>query len=389
VPLWNGAEQHSGSGRSAVGAGMHRAGMTRSAMWWRSGGPAERRGVPRAVPGALLDFHRRLPGYAPSPLIELPGAAARLGVGQVLVKDESDRFGLPAFKMLGASWAVARVAHDRIGDGELALSADALRRRLGSAGVELRLFTATAGNHGRSVARTARLLGASARVWTPAETPGHLRAAIAAEGAEVVVVPGDYDDAVRHATEAAAADDGATLVQDTAESAEEIVPARIVEGYATLLHEIRAKLGRDPDVIAVPTGVGSLALAVATYSDAAMLTVESVTAACMLAGLRTGERRTVPTGSTVLAGLNAGTVSGAAWPVLRERVAAAVAVTDDAALAAARELHGAGVRAGPCGGASLAGVGEALAEPAVRAALGVGRKSCVVVLSTDGSPPEA
>jgi diaminopropionate ammonia-lyase len=340
--------------------------MAISPVWWR---PDARRGPAAPIPHAVLDFHRCLPGYAPTPLVELPDVAARLQVGRVLVKDESDRFGLPAFKMLGASWAAAQ----------------AIRHRKGA---EVWLLTATAGNHGRAVARAARLFGVPAGVWMPATTPAHLRAAIEAEGAATVVVDGDYDDAVRQARDAAAADEHAVLVQDTAHDDEGPggdLPARVVEGYATLFHEIRVDLGREPDVLVVPVGVGSLALAAATYTGAAILTVEPASAACLLTNLAGGERRPIRTGPTVMAGLNAGTVSAAGWPVLRERVAAAVAVTDEAAVAAARDLHDAGIAAGPCGGAALAGLGDALAVPAVRAALGLRPDACVVVLSTDGA----
>jgi diaminopropionate ammonia-lyase len=362
-------------------------------MWWQTGVPAP---APRRVPRALLDFHAQLPGYAPTPLVALPEVAAVLRVGRVLVKDESDRFGLPAFKMLGASWAAAHAIADRAGAPPGTLTPAALRRLLEATGVDVLLVTATAGNHGRAVARAARLLGASARIWTPASTPAHLRSAIAAEGAELVVVPGSYDDAVRLASDSAAGDDRAVLVQDTAQedagresgggrgSADRDIPARVVEGYATLFHEIRTQLGRHPDVVVVPTGVGSLALAAATYCGGSLLTVEPTSAACLLTSLSSGTPRTIPAGTTALAGLNAGSVSAAAWPVLRDRVAAAVAVTDDDALRGARELAQAGIPAGPCGGAALAGLTAALGAPAARAALGVDEESHVLVLSTDG-----
>jgi diaminopropionate ammonia-lyase len=353
--------------------------MTTPALWWRSGPRAAIR--PDPAPDELLAFHRLLPGYARTPLVELPEVAARSRVGRVLVKDESDRFGLPAFKMLGASWAVARVVRGRVGGGSL--DPGALRRRVAESDARVLLCTATAGNHGRAVARTARLLGVATRIWMPAATPDHLRSAIEGEGADVVLVDGDYDHAVEAAA-AAAADGDAVLVQDTAHDPHDEIPAMIVEGYATLLHEVRAELGREPDVLVVPVGVGSLALAAATYSGAALLTVEPTVAPCLLTSLAHGEPRTVATGRTAMAGLNAGTVSAAAWPVLRHRVAAAGAVPDDAALDAARELHAAGVAAGPCGGAALAGLERALAEPGARAALGLDEGSCVAVLSTDG-----
>jgi diaminopropionate ammonia-lyase len=340
---------------------------------------------PLPVPDQLLAFHRLLPGYAPTPLVEVPEVAARSRVGRVLVKDESDRLGLPAFKMLGASWAVARVVRERMGGSSL--DPGVLRRRVAGSRARVLLCTATAGNHGRAVARTARLLGVPARIWVPVTTSDHLRSAIEGEGADVVRVDGDYDASVSAARTAAAADGDAVLVQDTANGTDDgEVPGWVVEGYATLLHEVRAQLGQEPDVLVVPVGVGSLALATATYGGAAILTVEPAEAACLLTSLAHGVPRTVRTGRTAMAGLNAGTVSAAAWPVLRERVAAAAAVTDDAALAAAEELQTAGVAAGACGGAALAGLERAFADPDAREALGIDEGSCVVVLSTDGVP---
>ena len=357
--------------------------MTTPALWWRSAPTAAAQ--PEPVPDELLAFHRLLPGYAPTPLVELPAVAARLRVGRVVVKDESDRFGLPAFKMLGASWAVARVVRERVGGDSL--DPDVLRRRVAETGTRVLLCTATAGNHGRAVARTARLLGLPVRIWLPAATPDHLRSAIEGEGADVVPVDGDYDDAVAAASAAAEAADDAVLVQDTADAGDgdPVVPGWVVEGYATLLHEVHAALRHEPDVLVVPVGVGSFALAAAEYGGAPLLTVEPTVAPCLLASLVAGAPRTVATGRTAMAGLNAGTVSAAAWPVLRDRVAAAVAVPDDSALDAGGELHSAGVAAGPCGGAALAGLQRALADPGAREALGVDGGSCVVVLSTDGA----
>jgi diaminopropionate ammonia-lyase len=357
--------------------------MTTPTLWWRSGPQAVPH--PRPVPDELLAFHRLLPGYAPTPLVALPEVAARLRVREVLVKDESDRFGLPAFKMLGALWAGARGVRGRVGG--TSLDPEALRGRVAASDLPVVLCTATAGNHGRAVARTARLLGVPARIWMPAATPAHLRAAIEDEGADVVLVDGDYDEAVRAARAAAAVDDDAVLIQDTAqdELGDGKVPGWVMEGYATLQHEVRAELGGEPDAIVVPVGVGSLALAIATYGTAPLLTVEPTAAPCLLTSLAHGEPRTVRTGQTAMAGLNAGTVSAAAWPVLRRRVAAAVAVPDDAAFGAAGELHAAGVAAGPCGSAALAGLERALADPAARAALGVDEDSRIAVLSTDGA----
>jgi len=215
-------------------------------------------------------------------------------------------------------------------------------------------------------------------------------ACIAGEGAQVVWVDGDYDAAVRRAAEFADAQPGRALVQDTAWDGYEEVPAWIVEGYQTLLEEVDAQLGGAPDLVVVPVGVGSLAEAVVRHyrrpgaAHPRVLLVEPDTAACALASLTAGRPVTVPTAATVMAGLNCGTVSSSAWPVLRAGCDAAVAVSDDQALRAVGDLGRLGVSSGPSGAAALAGVRAALTGPGRRAALDLGDDTVVVLLSTEG-----
>lgn len=325
------------------------------------------------VPEGARAFHRSLPGYAPTPLVDMPALAAELGVGRVLVKDESDRLGLPAFKVLGASWACRQVQQVRPG-------AD--------------LIAATDGNHGRAVARTAAHLAVHATVFVPAVMLPETADRIAGEGATVVRVDGDYDEAVRRAAAYAGAEPGRSLVQDTAWDGYSQVPAWVVEGYQTLLHEVDEELSADgaaPDLVVVPVGVGSLAEAVVRhYRQPAgprpgVLAVEPTTAACVLASLQAAGPVTVPTGATVMAGLSCGTVSAAAWPVLHAGLDAAVAVTDRAALHAVDDLAALGVSSGPCGAAALAGARAALTDPGRRAALLLPADAVLVLLSTEGT----
>ncbi|MFF4160147.1 diaminopropionate ammonia-lyase [Streptomyces sp. NPDC001678] len=351
--------------------------------WWFAR-PAARSWTCEPAPADAREFHASLPGYAPTPLTELPALAVELGVGRVFVKDESSRLGLPAFKALGASWAVRRVLAERTAEGR------------GTA-APVTLVTATDGNHGRAVARTSRLLGQRAHVFVPHGVHPRAVAAVAAEGAEVTRVAGTYDEAVRRAAEAAAAPD-AVLVQDTAWPGYERIPAWIVEGYATLCAEVDAQLALAragaPGLVAVPVGVGSLAQAVVTHYRSrrdgrapALLAVEPEAAAVLTASLAAGRPVTVATGGTTMAGLNCGTVSHLAWPVLRDGLDAAVAVTDAGSARAAADLASLGVPSGPCGAASLAGVRAALTGAGAeerRAALGLGPASVLVLLSTEG-----
>ncbi|MEV6699666.1 diaminopropionate ammonia-lyase [Streptomyces sp. NPDC051453] len=338
-----------------------------------------------AAPAEVREFHAALADYAPTPLTELPLLADELRVGRVLVKDESCRLGLPAFKALGASWAVHRTLAERAASG--------------SAWGPLTLVTATDGNHGRAVARTARLLGQHARVVVPQGVHPQAVAAIVAEGAKVTEVAGAYDEAVRLAAEAAAPAD-AVLVQDTAWRGYEEIPGWIVEGYSTLCAEIDEQLAvagvlDGPDLVAVPVGVGSLAQAVVTHYRSrpsgrapALLSVEPEAAACVLESLTRGEPVSVTTGETSMAGLNCGTPSGIAWPCLRDGLDAAVAVPDADSARAAGRLAALGVSSGPCGAASLAGVHTALSGVGAgerRSVLGLGPSSVVVLLSTEGA----
>ncbi len=369
--------------------GRHRAGVnpsisaTASAVppiptWFAR--PAARAWSCPPAPAEVGEFHSGLPDYAPTPLTELPALAEDLGVGRVFVKDESSRLGLPAFKALGASWAIHRALSQRASDGPV------------------RLVTATDGNHGRAVARMARLLGHRAHVLVPQGVHPAAVAAITAEGAEVTSVAGTYDEAVRQAADASR-EPGSILVQDTAWPGYEQIPGWIVEGYSTLFAEVDAQLYAagvgSPGLVSVPVGVGSLAQAAVTHyrsraagAATAVMAVEPDSAACALASLTRRESVTVATGTTIMAGLNCGALSSLAWPYLRDGLDAAVAVTDTDSAGAARDLAAFGVSSGACGAATLAGVRAALTgggSTGRRAALAAGRATTVVLLSTEGA----
>ena len=268
-------------------------------------------------------FHAALPGYRPTPLRDLPAVAAELGLAAVALKDESDRLGLPAFKVLGASWAVERALRD---DGGLHT-----------------LVAASAGNHGRAVAHVAARRGLRCRIYLPARASAARREAIAREGAEVVVVDGTYEEAVARAAADAAAP-GVVELADVGTSG----PAHwVIDGYATLFAEAAGQ--GDFDVLLVPVGVGSLAAAAARFgADAGVkvVGVEPVTAACLTASLAAGEPTDVPTPGTTMAGLDCARVSDAAWPTLRDGVHGTVTVDDDEVHAAMAELAATGLAIG-------------------------------------------
>ena len=330
------------------------------------------------------DFHRTLAGYVPTPLLDAPDLAGQLGVGRVLVKDESHRLGLPAFKILGASYAIARELSRRVGSDRPLPVAELRRRLVASA---LSLVAATDGNHGRAVARMAALLGIPATVSVPTGVSDAAREAISAEKATLIEFDLPYDDVVRRVAEGLAADQ--VLIQDTSWPGYRVVPQWIVDGYDTMLAEVDEQLGAGPDLVVIPAGVGCFAQSVVSHYRRdgyrpALLAVEPDTAACVGAALGSGEIVTVPTGATVMTGLNCGTVSELAWPVLAGGLDAAVTVTDRQSLDAVATLAAAGVDSGPCGAATLAGARAVCGDGDHRAALGLDADAVVVLLSTEG-----
>lgn len=352
--------------------------------------PAARRWRTAPLAESPVDFHRSLPGYRPTPLAALPTLAEALGVGAVLVKDESQRLGLPAFKILGASYAIARTLSARLGETQT-LPLEVLRGRIDAAD-GWSLVAATDGNHGRAVAHIARLIGLPATIFVPSGVSVEARAAIISEGAELVELDLPYDTVLTHA--ASRAGGAAILIQDTSWQGYTDVPQWIVDGYATLLDEVDEQLadhGHDRlDLVVVPAGVGSLAQAVvhhyrSTRQAPALLSVEPDSAASVTTALHTGQIVSVATGATVMTGLNCGTVSGIAWPVLADGLDASVTVTDVQALAAVAELATAGVDSGPCGAATLAALRTVVADAELRAQLRLTEDAVVVLLSTEGT----
>ncbi len=333
-------------------------------------------------------LHRALHGYAPTPLHAAPSLAAELGLGAVLLKDESSRFGLPAFKALGAWWAIAWAVAERLGEPALATEPDALRAR--SRGAGLTLVCATEGNHGRAVARAARALGLAALVVVSDRTAVARVQAIEAEGARVERLDGDYDAAVRHA--AGLADDDHLVIADTSWPGHEEVPRRVVEGYATIFDELDAQLdGREVDLVVVPIGVGSLAAAAARHFRATsgagprLVGLEPIGAACALASARAGRPVTVDGDlSSVMAGLNCPTPSADAWPQIAAAFDGFCAVGDGHVLWGIRRLAAEGLDRGGCSGGVVGGLSALLGDPAHREALALPQHATAVLVLTEG-----
>ncbi|KAI1077751.1 acetylornithine deacetylase [Whalleya microplaca] len=330
-------------------------------------------------------FHQQLPNYQPTRLVCLNEIAKDIGVGCVFVKDESSRFDLPSFKILGASWGIFRALACELDlplDTDLATLKQALIVR------PLSLYAATDGNHGRAVARMGTILSIPVKIHVPARMDEATIDLVRHEGASVIVSTGSYDTAVREADEAARRN-GGVLIQDFAFGTYEEIPKWIVDGYQTMLREIDDELGDvQPNLVVAPVGVGSFAHAVVSHykskgTKTAVLTVEPDTAACLWKSLRQEELRAVETTHTIMAGLDCGTVSSISWPLLRAGVDASLSISDYEAHVASLSLEHMGVSAGPCGAAPLAALRRLSTTD--KTMLGLDHNSVVVLLCTEGT----
>jgi diaminopropionate ammonia-lyase len=350
------------------------------------------------APGrAPLEYHRRLPGYERSPLLEAPSLAAELGLGRLWVKDESSRLGLPSFKILGASWGVYRALDRHVGGfGEWA-SFDELAARLVSHR-PLTLAAATDGNHGRAVARMASLLGLSARIFVPAGTAAARIEGIESEGATCEVVDGTYDEAVERS--AREAGEGCLVISDTSWPGYEDVPRWVIEGYSTIFWEIEDQLSdwseKAPDLVVIQIGVGALAAAAVRHfrregsRSVCMVGVEPEASACVLASMEAGRLVTIPgPHDSIMVGLNCGTPSVVAWPVVSSGFDAYVAVADERAREGMRALARVDVVSGETGAAGVACLLELLDDSSVRDRLSIDENTTALVLSTEGATDPA
>ncbi len=319
-------------------------------------GPVHVRIDPRAA-----RFHRSMPGYTPTEVAPAPTAAAQLGLEKLVVKLETERFGLPSFKVLGASWATCRALSRRLGPvDEPVATFDELRGALPRLD-GLSLVAATDGNHGRAVARMAKLLGLGARILIPEHSAQARVDAIAAEGAQVDLVRGSYDDAVK--LSAALADDEHIVISDTSWPGYEEVPGWVADGYSTIFEELAEQLGDEPAPALVPIQIGVGALACAAVraladGERVIVGVEPADAACALQAVRNDGRPVLVPGphGSIMAGLNCGLASQVALADMVAGIAAFCTVEDADAEAAVRLLFADGLRAGESGASGLAGL---------------------------------
>lgn len=337
--------------------------------------------------------------HAETPLHSLPGLAAQLGLASLHIKDEGQRLGLGSFKALGGSYAVIRLvleeASRRLGRtvdvGELH---DAAVKAIAAT---MTFACATDGNHGRSVAQGAALVGARSVIFVHGGVSDRRVAAIARFGAEMVRVEGTYDDSVIEAARVAN-EKGWTIVSDTSWPGYERIPLLVMQGYTAIVHEALRQLADPPTHVFVQAGVGGVAAAIAGYLALALgdnrprfVVVEPARAACVFETAKAGHLVKIAHGEpTVMAMLECYEPSRVAWRVLARAADAFMTVEEEDAVAAMNRLaRPAGgdpvIVGGESGVAGLAGLTRAATIPELGAKLALDRSSRILVINTEGA----
>ncbi len=352
----------------------------------------------------VLNYHKGFREYAPTPLLNLKSLAKNFGVGRLYVKDESKRFGLNAFKVLGGAYALGRIVAEKLGKNIEDLSVEEIRspetkKKTGT----ITFATATDGNHGRGVAWTAQQLGQHAKVYMPKGSAEIRAQNIRATGAECTITNENYDGAVRMAN-AAAEKNGWVMVQDTAWEGYEKIPTWIMQGYMTLaieaLEQMRADGVDAPSHLVLQAGVGSYAGAAlgyfaATLGDKCPVTsiVEPRLADCIYKSMTAQDGKPhIVTGdmATLMAGLACGEPSTVGWGAIRDYASAAIACEDYFAANGMRIL-GCPLPGDPQitsgeSGACTTGILEYICKMGkdIKEKLGITDKSNILLISTEG-----
>lgn len=361
------------------------------------------------APSAVAEaeqFAQARPGYAPTRLVELSELAKAHRVASIKVKDESTRFGLGSFKALGGAYAVIRLALERASE-ELGravaideLQSDAVR----AIAAHIVVACATDGNHGKSVAQGAALVGAKSVIFVHAGVSQARIDAIAQFGAEIVRVDGNYDDSVAEATKTARKE-GWTIVSDTSWPGYERIPSLVMQGYTTLLLEAVQEMRQAPTHVFIQAGVGGIAAATAAFMSLAyeaagaaapkFIVVDPKRAACLFESARRGERvRVEGQEPTIMAMLECYEPSLVAWRILARTACAFMTVDEQDAVSAMRTLaaptgNDQPIVAGESGGVGLAAFLVASDDADMRQSLGIDATSRIFVINTEGATDPA
>jgi diaminopropionate ammonia-lyase len=336
------------------------------------------------------------PGYAPTPLVPLEEVAKAARVAAVHYKDEGGRFGLGSFKALGGAYAVARLLIAELARRGVANNATTAELEQGAhreAAQAITVTCATDGNHGRSVAWGAQRFGCRCVIFVHEGVSQGRRDAIAKYGAEIRVVPGNYDHAVRACAQEAERE-AWFVVSDTSWPGYTEVPRDVMQGYRLMADEAADQLAAPPTHAFVPGGVGGVAAAVSVQmrarygGDVKVVAVEPEKAACLLASAEAGEPTSVEGElDTLMAGLACGEPSLLAWQELERGAFAFMAVPDESAVDCMRLLarRRPKVVAGESAVAGLAALLLAGRDPLSRAMLGLDADSRVLLFGTEGA----
>ena len=363
-----------------------------------------------AVAQRVRAFHATFSQYSPTPLVALPGLAGELGLKNVCVKDESHRFGLNAFKVLGGSYAMARCLAQRLNLPDQGLTKSQLHSAATStagtntAADKITFISTTDGNHGRGLAWTARELGYPCIIYMPKGSEPTRRDNILALGAQCSITDLNYDDTVRMSWKMAQ-EKGYVMVQDTAWEGYEQIPAWIMQGYLTLAAEILEQLQAAsirPTHCFLQAGVGSFAAAVAAFLVAAMgsdapriIIVEPHAANCFYQSALAGDGKAHAVGGslqTLMAGLACGEPSTLAWNILKDYTTAFMSCPDYMAANGMRMLAAPvqgdqPIVSGESGAAGAGALHWLMCHPTAasqRETLGLNAEASVLLISTEG-----
>jgi len=358
----------------------------------------------------IQKFHQSLSGYSPTPLVERPALAQKLGIRRLYIKDEAHRFGIKAFKPLGASYAIFRYLkaqwEERF-DSLFGIDAFQDAGKMERLGAKT-FCAATDGNHGRAVAWTARMLNQRAVIYMPENTAQARIENIENEGGKTVLVNGTFDDCVARC-DADARTNGWVAIADTAVDGNMDVPNNIMAGYSTIFHELtllNTPVKSKVDAVLLQAGVGGFAAAGSWFythrygkNRPHLICVEPIDSDCCLESILNengAPTTTLGKQMSIMAGLNCGVPSLSAWPVLRDAVHAFMAIEDHYAEEAMRELYFAeeedeSIISGESGASGLAGLMALCREETfkpIRARMKLSDCSVLVINTEGDTDPE-
>lgn len=362
--------------------------------------------VSPAAAETVRKFHSGIDTYAPTPLLSMRSLAEKLGVGQLLIKNESFRFGLNAFKGLGGSFAITSYLCRRFGitpdeHTYSLLQTPAMQEKLR----DITFITATDGNHGRGVAWYANKIGCKAVVYLPAGTAKERLENIRKLGADAEITPWNYDDTVRYASRQAK-ENGWVLVQDTSWDGYEEIPLNVMQGYTTMGAEIADEIGeknrKKPTHIFLQAGVGSMAGAIAGYFSSRypedplrIVIVEPDKADCLFRTAKANDGKLhIVTGKldSMMAGLSCGEPCPLAWDILKDTACAYISCSDEYSALGMRTLAkpeegDPAVVSGESGAVTTGVLVSLMTDKALeehKKALGLDENSSVLLISTEG-----